>query len=71
MALSITDDCINCALCVDECPTGAISAGDYIYEIDPNKCNECEGYFDLPRCVVVGPVDYFLDANGNPYRLPH
>ncbi len=70
MALSITDDCINCGLCKDECPTVAIFEGDYIYEIDPDKCNECEGYFDEPRCVAVGPVDCFLDAGGKPFRLP-
>ena len=70
MALSITDDCINCGLCEPECPTGAISEGDYIYVIDPDKCNECVGYHDQPRCVVVGPVDCFLDAEGKPFRLP-
>ena len=69
MALSITDDCINCGLCEAECPTGAISEGDYVYVIDPDKCNECAGYHDQPRCVVVGPVDCFLDADGKPFRL--
>ena len=69
MALSITDACINCGICEDECPAGAISAGDEYYVIDPDKCNGCVGYFDQPRCVVVGPVDCFLDANGKEFRL--
>ena len=69
MALSITDDCINCGLCESVCPTGAISQGDEIYVIDPSKCNECKGLYNEPQCVVVGPVDCFLDAEGNPFLL--
>ena len=33
MALMITDECINCDVCEPECPNGAISQGDEIYEI--------------------------------------
>lgn len=69
MALSITDACINCGLCEAVCPTQAISLGDEYFVIDPAKCNECMGYFDQPQCVVVGPVDCFLDADGNPFHL--
>jgi ferredoxin len=70
MALSITEECFNCGVCEAECPTGAISAGDCYFVIDPDKCNECAGHYDQPRCVVVGPIDCFLDAEGKPYRLP-
>jgi len=69
MALSITEACINCGLCEAACPTQAISLGDEYFVIDPAKCNECKGYFDQPQCVVVGPVDCFLDADGNPFHL--
>ena len=31
--------------------------GDIIFEIDPDKCVECEGYFDSPQCVDVCPSD--------------
>ena len=40
MAYVISNDCIACGTCIDECPSGAISAGD-IYSIDPDACTEC------------------------------
>lgn len=53
----ITDECINCDVCVPECPNDAISPGDEIYIINPNLCTECVGHFDEPQCVEVCPVD--------------
>ncbi|MGW8229313.1 MAG: YfhL family 4Fe-4S dicluster ferredoxin, partial [Gammaproteobacteria bacterium] len=50
-------ECINCDVCEPECPNGAISQGDEIYEIDPNLCTECVGHFDEPQCIEVCPVD--------------
>ena len=57
MALMITDECINCDVCEPECPNEAISQGDEIYIIDPNKCTQCVGHYDTPQCVEVCPVD--------------
>jgi len=57
MALYITDECINCDVCEPECPNGAISPGDEIYEIDPDKCTECLGFTGEPECANVCPVD--------------
>jgi len=57
MALIITDACISCGLCVDECPNSAISEGDQIYVINPDLCTECVGFFNEPQCVRVCPVD--------------
>ncbi|MEA1886202.1 MAG: YfhL family 4Fe-4S dicluster ferredoxin [Bacteroidota bacterium] len=57
MAYMITEDCVSCDVCVPECPNEAISAGDTIYVIDPDKCTECVGFFDEPQCVAVCPVD--------------
>ncbi len=57
MALMITDECINCDVCEPECPNEAISAGEDIYVIDPDKCTECVGHFDKPQCQIVCPVD--------------
>jgi ferredoxin len=57
MAYMITEECINCAACEPECPNEAISAGDEIYEINPDKCTECVGHFDESQCAAVCPVD--------------
>ena len=57
MALMITDECINCDVCEPECPNDAISQGDTVYLIDPEKCTECVGHYDTPQCVEVCPVD--------------
>ena len=64
MALTITDKCINCDVCEPECPNEAISAGEDIYIIDPNRCTECVGHYDEPQCQLVCPVDCIpLDKN--------
>ena len=57
MALIIFDECINCDVCQPECPNGAISQGESIYEINPALCTECVGHFDKPQCQIVCPVD--------------
>lgn len=57
MALIITDECINCDVCEPECPNGAISQGEEIYEIDASRCTECVGHYDKPQCVEVCPVN--------------
>jgi ferredoxin len=57
VALKITEECINCDVCEPECPNQAISMGETIYVIDPNKCTECVGHFDEPQCVQVCPVE--------------
>ncbi len=57
MALIITDACINCDVCEPECPNDAIAQGLEIYEIDPARCTECVGHFDVPQCREVCPVD--------------
>ena len=40
MAHVITDSCVACGTCIDECPVGAISEGD-IYSIDADTCIDC------------------------------
>ncbi len=41
MAYVITDECVSCGTCADECPNEAISEGDGKYVIDPDKCVDC------------------------------
>jgi ferredoxin len=60
MALFITDQCINCDVCEPECPNKAISQGETIYLIDPKRCTECVGHFEVPQCVEVCPVECIL-----------
>jgi ferredoxin len=50
MAYKISDECIACGTCIDECPVDAISEGD-IYVIDPDLCTDCGS------CAEVCPVD--------------
>lgn len=64
MALMITDECINCDVCEPECPNDAISMGQLIYVIDPDRCTECVGHFEKSQCLEVCPVDCIpLDPN--------
>ncbi len=53
----ITAECINCSACETECPVRAITPAANQFVIDPQVCIECEGYFDVPRCKHVCPVD--------------
>ncbi len=57
MAYKITDECISCGACESECPNEAISEGETIYVIDPDKCTECVGAHDSSQCAEVCPVD--------------
>jgi len=60
MALLITDECINCDVCEPECPNGAITMGEEIYEIKPSLCTECVGHFDESQCTIVCPVECII-----------
>lgn len=60
MATMITEQCINCGACEPECPNTAISAGEDIFVIDPERCTECVGFHDEEQCAAVCPVDCCL-----------
>ncbi len=63
MAVMITEECINCDSCVDECPAMAIVSaddsplenGEFTY-VKPEKCIECVDC-TIPKCVDVCPTD--------------
>ena len=57
MAYRITEDCISCSACESECANEAISEGEDIYVIDADRCTECVGNFQSPKCAEVCPVD--------------
>ena len=57
MAYKITDECISCGACEPECSNQAISEGETIYDIDPDKCTECVGSHEASQCAEVCPVD--------------
>ncbi len=51
MAYKITEDCVSCGTCADECPVEAISEGDDKYKIDAEKCTDCGS------CAEVCPTE--------------
>jgi len=65
MSLMITDECIACDACREECPNIAIEEGDPIYIIDSDLCTECVGSFDEPQCIEVCPVDCIILDSDN------
>ncbi len=64
MALKITDECINCDVCEPACPNQAISMGEEIYQINPDRCTECVGHFDEPQCQVLCPRQLHTARSG-------
>lgn len=63
MAVKITDICISCGSCIDECPVEAIvddsdnPTGESIYYVYDNKCVECVGHNDQPACATACPTE--------------
>lgn len=63
MAVMITEECINCDTCIDECPaTAIVSAADspledaeYTY-VKPEKCIECVDS-SVPKCFDACPTE--------------
>ena len=50
MAYQISDECIACGSCAEECPVSAISEGEGKYVIDADTCVSCGA------CAGVCPV---------------
>ncbi len=41
MVYRISNDCLNCGVCLDKCEITAITERAETYFIDPDECNEC------------------------------
>ncbi|MCF0166046.1 MAG: 4Fe-4S binding protein [Bacteroidales bacterium] len=50
------DACVACGSCIDECPVGAISAGD-VYVIDPDACADCGTCVDACPNGAIAPAE--------------
>ncbi len=46
----ISEECVACGTCAEECPAEAIQAGE-LYVIDEDKCTDCGS------CAEVCPVE--------------
>jgi len=63
MSVRITDTCINCAACIDECPVEAIvdeddnPTGEDIFFVYEDKCVECVDHHDEPACATACPTE--------------
>ena len=54
MAYKITEECLACGVCMDECPSGSISEGDEIFKINPEGCDACGSCVDVcPNEAIV------------------
>ncbi len=58
MAYKMKEDCCNlCSLCEMECLNEAISEDKTSFVIDPDKCTECVGNYESPKCSEVCNMD--------------
>jgi len=55
VAHKITEECINCGACIDECPVEAITEGEEIAVINPELCTDCAA------CVEVCPTEAIIE----------
>ncbi|WP_298282035.1 4Fe-4S binding protein [Acidocella sp.] len=64
----IAAQCTGCSACEAECPNKAIAEIEGMFVINPEKCTECVGHYDVAQCVSVCPVDDTCVIDGAPLR---
>jgi ferredoxin len=58
MAKRINQDrCIQCGVCLEECPNQGIADIGGEYRIDSGMCTECFGFYKTPHCADMCPVE--------------
>ena len=63
MAYKIVESgCTGCGSCESVCPSKAIKMKGDLYFINPDKCTECQGKFDVQQCVANCPADTIVHA---------
>ncbi len=56
MAYTIPPSCVNCGVCLPECPTGAIQIDENNeHWVEPGLCSDCENLNEKPPCVQSCP----------------
>lgn len=76
MAVRITDTCISCDACLDECPVEAIvddtenPKDEDIYFVYDDKCVECVDHNDEPACAAACPTDGCIVWDDIPSGMP-
>ncbi len=68
MAYTIPQSCFGCSICPIECPTNAIKLDNEQYQIDPELCNSCQGYYPEPQCIVSCPSSTPVPLNSKKGR---
>ncbi|ADB95287.1 helix-turn-helix domain-containing protein [Candidatus Atelocyanobacterium thalassae] len=56
MPYTISESCSSCNSCRVDCPTNAIQFNNGKYWIDQKLCNNCQGYYTEPQCIVQCPI---------------
>ncbi len=57
MSYTITKACIGCQRCLPACPTDAIATDGSTFWIDSDRCNRCQGSYQVPQCWAVCPTN--------------
>lgn len=55
MPYRITEECVACGTCAEECPSGAIEEGEDQYVINREICTECG------TCMEVCPTEAIIE----------